>query len=515
MSALKLLRHSQEDLQTSLCEKISGTLNESDFVRFNEVFEDPEAKRLITKSAMVMDSLHRLTEKPIISTKKMAEAALKVASSPKLDVIQIVPDGYGYRIKYSAAPNDVAPKEKKVSAEKAKKAVPAEALQAADEQGAATLTNVQAEPDPMTEPPPAPVDGFGLYKVYEAGTGKQVVGFVIPGLFDPRAGQPSMQALFVNGGQYALQPSIVGNLVGLNFNLPYSESIRGLGIFYKTNGKALMATLPYNIMSEISVEGRTYYAATDPQTGEEIQVTISEGLLKPIATSPQEIVIPADFQFLALDNPIVLEGAMDADTQSQAKVAAMPTMMELRSWDGGCSIRGPVFEKIGSGEYSWADGLFWMAAAGVQQNLGRALLEKAASARKPIRIYGLRPLSPLSETVKEAESQAIQDLLKLRLPSRVCLLKEAAAITMDKNAAAMVGTDTVDAVLALNFLNPENVSTFLDELPLLQNAATKLASLVLATQLGLQTVPKTAAVRAMFALDDVITGLKGLREYTI
>jgi hypothetical protein len=86
---------------------------------------------------------------------------------------------------------------------------------------------------------------------------------------------------------------------------------------------------------------------------------------------------------------------------------------------------------------------------------------------------------------------------------------------MDKNAAAMVGTDTVDAVLALNFLNPENVSTFLDELPLLQNAVTKLASLVLATQLGLQTVPKTAAVRAMFALDDVITGLKGLREYNI
>ena len=76
-------------------------------------------------------------------------------------------------------------------------------------------------------------------------------------------------------------------------------------------------------------------------------------------------------------------------------------------------------------------------------------------------------------------------------------------------------TASVDSVLALNFINPENVSTYLENLDLLQDASTKLASLVLATQLGLQSVPKTAATRAMFALEDVINGLKSLQEYEI
>ena len=72
----------------------------------------------------------------------------------------------------------------------------------------------------------------------------------------------------------------------------------------------------------------------------------------------------------------------------------------------------------------------------------------------------------------------------------------------------MVNVDSVDSVLALNFVNPENVSTFLEHLPDLEKASTKLAALVLATQLGLQSVPKTAAVRAMFALEDVIIGVR-------
>jgi hypothetical protein len=513
--------------RASLCEQIAGTLNESDFGRFNSEFEDPAVRSLVEKSAMVQAGLHRLTSQPVVSAEKLASAARAASQKPSVDVIQVVPNGYGYTVKFSAAPENVAPQQAEMSAQQAQQALPPEALQAADQQGAATMTGVQAEPDPMEEAPPAPIEGFGLYKVYESGTGRQIVGFVIPGLFDPRSGQPSPMSIFINGGQYALQPSIVGTLVGMNFNLPYSESIRGLGLFYKTNGKALMATLPYNIISEVTVEGRNYYSATDPNTGEELQITISEGLKKPVATSPAEIVIPSDFQFLALDNPVELEGGEQADTMAQAKQAALPTMMEIRSWEGGCRLDGPVFEKVGSGEYDWIDGLFWMAAAGVPQNLGIGLLEKAASAGHAIRIYGCRPLSPVSETEKAASAEAEQDMLNTWIPQRYCLLKEAAVIGeamvpvlmsmegMDKEAAAMVGTDSVDAVLSLNFINPENVSTFLENLPQLEKAATKIASLVLATQLGLHAIPKTAATRAMFALEDVINGLKTLQEHKI
>jgi hypothetical protein len=59
------------------------------------------------------------------------------------------------------------------------------------------------------------------------------------------------------------------------------------------------------------------------------------------------------------------------------------------------------------------------------------------------------------------------------------------------------------------------VETFIEFLPQLEEASTKLASVVLAAQIGLQSVPKTAAVRAMFALEDVINGLKSLKTYQV
>lgn len=511
--------------KASLCQQIAGTLNATDFERFNAEYENRNIREMVEKSAMVGECLGRLVSQPVVSAEKLASAV--TARPSAMDVVQVVPDGYGYRVKFSAAPNNVAPKEVKMSPQEAQQALPPEALQTADAQGAATMTGVEAEPDPMIEPPPAPIDGFGLYKCFEQGTGRQILGFVIPGLYDPRIGGPTDQSVFVNGGQYALQPSFVGNLVGMNFNLPHSETIRGLGIFYKTNGKALMATVPYAILTEVTVEGRTYYAAQDPTTGEEVQITVSEGLKKPLATSPGEIVIPGDFQFLALDNPIMLEGAeTQQDPMAQQKVASASSMVEIRAWDGGCKLSGPVFEKVGSGDYDWVDGLFWMAAAGIPQNLGVALLEKAASDRHALRIYGCRPLSPMSETVKEASAAAQRDMLNTKIPKRYCLLKEATllgdaialnceSMGMSKEAAAMVGTDSVDAVLALNFINPENVSTFLESLPQLEEASTKIAALVLATQLGLHAIPKTAATRAMFALEDVISGLKTLQEHRI
>jgi hypothetical protein len=346
----------------------------------------------------------------------------------------------------------------------------------------------------------------------DASGNKEMVGFVIPNLLDPMTGQASGISLFTNGSQYALQPQIMGVMTGISFNLPASRTMRGLGIFYKTDGKTLQATVPFELVSEVTVEGRTFYAARSMQ-GQELQIVMSEGLRLPTMVNPGEIAIPSDFTFLNLDNPVQLSGA--ENLQKAAAAHAYPTMVEVRAWDGGCSLSGPVFEKVGSGEHSWADGLFFLASAGCPQNLGVALLEKAASTGKPVRLFGFQPLSDDSSWKKEAMVKAAMDLSKMKIPARVNLLKEAAALAHSKEASAMVDTTTLDAVLALNFINPENVETFVENLPSLEQASTKLAEIVLASQLGLQSIPKTAAVKAMFAIEDVISGLKGLQRHQI
>lgn len=498
----------------TLCSKIAGTLNKEDFNRFNEEFLNSNVRSLIEKNAGVVGLLHDLTSLPIQDAADLRKAAIHATKTAGYNVIQIRPSGYGYIIKTSQAPGDMQPQEQNVTAEEAQASgVPQEAMQAADEQGAATMTDVQAQPDPMVEQP-QPATTFGMYKVTNATNGRQLVGFVIPGLFDPMQGQPTQMSLFTTGNAYAIQPQIMGTLTGISFNLPEANPPRGMGIFYKTDGKTLMATIPYTIVSEVTVEGKTYYSV-QTQEGQQLQMVMSEGLQRPVASSQTEIAMPADFKFLPLDNPIQLSAGENMMKAAQA--AAWESMAEIRAWEGGVKLSGPVFEKLGSGEHTWPDGLFWLAASGLQQNRALPIMEKAAHTGEVIRLFGLQQLSAkdnwLEETAKEARVD--METWDKVLPRKHCLLKEAAAVSMDKEASALVGTATVDSILALNFLNPENVVTFSEHIPQLKESSEKLAELVLACQLGLHNVPKTAAVRAMFALESVIEGLMSLKEYRL
>jgi hypothetical protein len=489
--------------QASICTQLAGRINASDFARFNEVHADKAWGKRIEKNAAVMGCLRELAS-PAESAADGMTRAMEKEATRRIDVVQIVPTATGYRVKVSQAPNNVAPMQTEMAPEQAQQAFPPEMLQAADELGAATTTGVEAEPDPLQESP-QPINQFGMYKVMEATEGKQLVGYVFPTLLDPRTGQETPQALFTNGSQFAVQDSILGVLVDVNHNLPESTATRGLGVFYKSNGKAIAATIPFEIMTEVTVEGRKYYASRAPD-GMEVQLVKVEGLKMPFLSGPGEIAIPADWSFLALDSPVQLEegasampgGAVPMKT---AQVENIGTMVEVRAWSSHvCDLRGPVFAKIGSGEHSWVDGAFWLAAAGMTQETSTALFDKAASEGRPIRVFGLRPLVPFEETVKAARALAARDLADWNAP-RPCLLKEAVALTDGAS---------VDTVLALNFLSPENVDVFMENIPRLEETSTRLASLVLAVQLGLQGVPLTPAVRAMFALEDTISALKAL-----
>lgn len=497
-----------------LCSSISGTINRSDFERFNKSFRNEKVASLVNNNEVVQGVLSDLVSEEIYSTEKMASGAnAALGGVVGTDVIQVVPKGYGYVVKMAAAPVGVAPQQVEMSAQQAQAALPQQTLQQANQQGVATVTNVQAAPDPLVETP-EPALKFGIYKCINAQNNREVMGFVIPQLLNPMTGQMVPMALFTNGSSYALQPSVVGVMTGINFNLPSSDVPRGLGVFYKTNGKAIVATVPFNIVSEISVQGRVYYSAKTTE-GLDVQLVMSQGLQAPIMAAQNEIAIPADFKFLPLDNPIQI--SMGNNMLKQAQAEAYESMAVIRCWqdEGKCSLEGPVFEKMGSGEHTIADGLFYLAAAGCPQNLSMALMDKSASEKEPVRIFGLRTLYTIDEFRKEAADEAAALLSQVVVPKRQNFLAEISAVTMSKQASALVGTATVDSVLALNFINPENIGVFVEHLPQLEDSVKKLAELVLATQLGLQSVPLNAAVRAMHGLDAVIQGLKGLKSYSV
>ena len=498
----------------SLCLSIAGTINRSDFERFNQSFRNEKVASLVGSNPIVQHFLHELTSEEIFSSEKMASGANQALGSVVgTDVIQVRPHGYGYIVKMSAAPVGVQPQEAQMSAPQAQAALPPETLQQANEQGVATVTNVQASPDPLVETP-EPATRFGIYKCINAQNNREVMGFVIPQLLNPMTGQMVPMALFTNGSSFAIQPAIVGIMTGINFNLPASDVPRGMGVFYKTNGKAIVATVPFNIVSEISVQGNLYYSAKT-QEGLDVQLVMSPGLQAPVMAAQNEIAIPADFKFLPLDNPIQI--SMGNNMLKQAQAENYESMAEIRCWtgEGKCSLSGPVFEKLGSGEHTIEDGLFYLAAAGCPQNLSISLMDKSASEKEAVRIFGLQKLYTVDQFRKEAADEAAYLLSHVQIPPRQNFLAEITSITMDKSASALVGTATVDSVLALNFINPENIAAFVEAIPQLEDSVKKLAELVLATQLGMQSIPLNAAVRAMHGLDAVISGLKSLKSYSV
>ena len=313
-----------------LTAKIAGRVYAEDFASLESMFADDAVARALAQCQDVRGLLEKVASAgvPRRPTREDLEKTAMADLATRTDVVQVRPSRYGYVIKWAAAPDGTAPKEKEVSAPQAQQALPPEMLQAADQQGAATVTNVEAEPDPLVESP-QPVEGFGMYKVVEAETGKELVGFVIPTLFDPRVGQPTPLKLFVSGGQFAIQPEIQGVLIAISYNLPAGPpEPRGLGVFYKTDGKSIIATVPYTVDSSVTVQGEQYYTA-HTHDGQEIQISPSDGIKRPVMVDPAHVAMPVDYTWLPLDNEVALLGMTTstggvADPLAQEKRAAAP-----------------------------------------------------------------------------------------------------------------------------------------------------------------------------------------------
>ena len=82
---------------------------------------------------------------------------------------------------------------------------------------------------------------------------------------------------------------------------------------------------------------------------------------------------------------------------------------------------------------------------------------------------------------------------------------------LTKEASLLTGPDTVDSVLSLNFITPENIQGYVDSLPELEQAASKLAELLVGIRLGLSDIPEPAVASSMRGIERAITGLKKLQ----
>lgn len=347
-----------------------------------------------------------------------------------------------------------------------------------------------------------PVEEFGQYKVQDT-MGNAVLGHVFPttlswdGSFSE---QPI--ALFTNGSAYAMQDAIVGELVGKGTNLPDDEP-RGDGAFYKVEGGDAVATGPVTIGSAAAgPDGLPHLQATD-SFGNQIQIIQMEGLTEPQRISDVEMAIPHTWKFMRLNNQTQLAGnesQVGVDQEVQKSASAVTLFFNgSYNLEGGCGL-----EKISTSlryDLDPVSAEFMLGVLGVD---GATAKVKVSEARRKghVKLANLKTITTMGERFATSVKTA-SALLKKMPDLRRDLIKEAAAIQDE---------GTVDSILSLNFINPENLSTFIGYIPELEETSEKLAEMLLYSYLGMKEIAEGAVEHAMKGLEEVLVGLKSLAQ---
>ena len=138
-----------------------------------------------------------------------------------------------------------------------------------------------------------------------------------------------------------------------------------------------------------------------------------------------------------------------------------------------------------------------------------ALLEAAYRFTKkasvnPVLIYGVR-----SDYISTDSLVRRDQLAQFQV-----LLKEAAkSLRRDlvKEASALEDPASVDVVLSLNFVNDDNLVEYIDNIGIMKKIISKLASMLIASRMGLSELDEGAVKKAMEGLDSVVAGLENIK----
>ncbi len=349
---------------------------------------------------------------------------------------------------------------------------------------------------------PVSVSEFGEYRVQDR-DGNSMKGWVFPKVMAWDSDfTPQDVTMFSNGSNYALQEAVAGELVAKNSNPPI-DIPKGEGVFWGSSDGQSVATAPITIeYGTTGANGVSKYMGSDV-FGNKVSVSVSPDVKTPQMITANEFVLPKSWNFMRLNEKVTLtdkpEHIGSSKKVSREKTSAVLFYNGSYNFVGGCGL-----DKVASGLREDLDAVgaeFMLGLLGVD---GVAAKQKVAEARRKghVKMAGLKTVQLLSERFRDSVKTASAFLSKL--PNlRRDLIKEAAAIE---------DQGTVDKVLALNFLNPENLATFIDYLPELEQASEQMAEMVLAGYLGQREIPLHAVERSMHNMEEVIAGLKAIQH---
>lgn len=195
-----------------------------------------------------------------------------------------------------------------------------------------------------------------------------------------------------------------------------------------------------------------------------------------------------------LDSSLVEDAAFSLEqADSMVKVA-----VDGSAW----RVWGPA--KV-QGEYDQAGLEFALGALGIGPQRTKALVKTASLYRDPVEISGVHELGdPAPEQVRNLGPQSTS------WRDTVRYLFDEDGQELLKTAGLRLKGQTPSALLALDFVTPENASMYVGYLPDLEKAASHLAELLVASRLGYDDIRERSAKNAMTQLQAVVSDLRTL-----
>ena len=473
---------------------LSGSFHKEDMAKVASALEDPATAWAVQRHESVGPFLQVLAK----------GAGVEKTASPRFtdpDVVQIERQYNGTFLLKAASYSSFEPAMEVVTADRAR-AIAGDEVMGLEPNDSITVVKHATALADIKHPEPFLVKEAGLYSVHnERGPG--AAAFVYPSVrnLDGRE-LPGVKLAHANRGGYKLATDVhaTARMGGNNVEIPSSsDPVKGFG--FLVNPRTKMATVPFEVQGLVDRQGQQMImvkSALGKEAYLELLPDLEDG---PVKLAENHYAVPTYFRFKKLANKqLSLQDA--AGIEKQARVGC--DYVDVVGGGGTYTLRSPLLDTVQGQHFKQvkeADALFILGAMGVDPTYAKEKLAHVQR-RGMTRIEGVRSLTP-ADLVAREKTASVADLAGALDKHRTCLVKH--ALEVDDSV-------TVDQILGLNFLRPENVRMYIGYLPEMESAVHHLSDLLIATRVGLKPMSEDAVRQALFALEETVQQLKVLGQ---
>jgi hypothetical protein len=328
-------------------------------------------------------------------------------------------------------------------------------------------------------------------------------------------GEARKEGVFVGKDNYGY---IRDKLAGVQINKEVSIDnpvSAGKGMFYFVQDDKIKGTYPLEITGKENggLVGTSFI-------GEPIKIAFSKNIVSPRQVSEGTYLLPEKAKFIKLPDNLEEIPIM---TVQELNLGDEVTLDSL----GGneFNIYGPVIGEIDLSEAPEKVAQTVLLGLGATPHQVDSMIKTAGMMGKATAYTKKRLVPHDTHREKVAEDTVEAVLLKIAERCRPSIdnldmvayiyrgiKSDTKSQELIKSAGVEAPEDLLDNLLSLNFINRDNLIVFVEQLPELKKTASTLAGMLLATRLGLTSVPDKAVEGSIRNLTQVIKSLSVLRE---